>query len=134
MGYAYDIVCEDCGKRVHLCWGMSYVYGWGNPQLIGWIRDGKYGKKAKEAYESHEHALCHLENHPFVCGCGYVKTYENLIVMSNDLSNPEFYFASEHRCPRCRKMMRPLGDEDEVRCPKCRGRMIADPGSELMVD
>ena len=134
MGCAYDVVCENCGKRIELVWGMSYVYGWGNPRLIGWVKDGKYGKKAKDAYESHEHALCHLENHPFVCGCGYVKTYDNLIVMSYDLSDPELYFVSEHRCPRCRKKMRPLEEDDEIRCPKCGGRMFVDPGSELMVD
>ena len=134
MGYAYEVVCERCGKRVELAWGLSYAFGWGNPELIGWIKDGKYGKKAKEAYESHENALSCLDNHPFICGCGYLKTYSNLTVMSNDLSGPEIYFRTEHRCPRCRKKMRPLEDGERIRCPDCRGRMAADMRTEMMID
>jgi len=134
MGDAYDVVCERCGKRINLSWGMGFVCGWGDPELIARIKDGKYGKKAKEAYESHDGALCHLEQHPFICGCGYLKTYRNLVIMSNDLSDPDFYFVSEHRCPRCRKKMRPLRDEEGIRCPDCKGRMMEDPASMILWD
>ena len=134
MGFAYEVVCGRCGKRIELAWGLSYVYGWGNPELIGRIKDGKYGKKAKEVYESHEHALSGLDTHPFICGCGYLKTYQNLVITSNDLYEPELYFVSEHRCPRCRKKMKPLENEKRIRCPDCRGRMTADMSTEMMID
>ena len=134
MGRAYDVVCERCGKRIQLAWGMSYIFGWGNPELIQRVRSGKCGDEAKEAYESHDNALCYLENRPFVCRCGLLGAYESLIVMDCNLSDPEILFQSEHRCPICYKRMRPLRDMDRIRCPDCKEVMLFDPYSETMVD
>ena len=134
VGYARFFVCEKCGKRIELAWGMSYLYGWGNTELLERIDSGKYGRKAKEVLESHQEALCHLEDHPFICRCGHIEACKSLVMMSNDLSKPEVYYSSEHMCPVCNKRMRPLKESDEIRCPGCGGEMEEDLKSMIMMD
>lgn len=134
MGQAYNIICRDCGKSIRLSWGISYLYGWGNTELIGWIDSGKYGKEAKDIRSAHKEALCHLEDHPFICRCGYLETYQNLVIMSNNLYEPEVYYSSEHTCPECGRKMRPLRYRENVRCPDCGGPMTADMEAMELID
>ncbi len=132
MGEEYTYICKGCGKDVQLVMGPYNCKGWGDKQSVSEILDGRYGKKAKEVYESHPHRNFHFQADIFQCGCGYIKSYDSLVIHEDVVIDPEIFFFQEHRCPRCRKPMERLPDFPfDATCPKCGDRMVMDPKSRF---
>lgn len=130
MGEEYAYRCRNCCGEMSLIIGTYNCKGWGDRKSVSEIEDGKFGAKAKKALESNPGCLFHFQADVFSCGCGYTKSYDSLVIHSKKVLNPEIYFFSEHRCPRCRKPMSRLIDfPTDFMCPKCGGKMMMDTKS-----
>ncbi len=127
MGEEYTYRCRSCGHEIALQIGDYNCKGWGDRKSYGEIMGCKYGKKAKDALSAHPHCLFHFRTDVFTCDCGYTKSYDSLLIHDNDILEPEVYFSTPHRCPRCKKYMQVLDDfPDTIRCHRCGDDMEKD--------
>lgn len=131
MGEEYTYGCQ-CGHSISLIVGLYNCKGWGDKATRSDIVAGKYGKKAKEALETHRGCNYHFQADIFRCQCGYTKSYDSLLIHDNDVLEPEIFFSTSHRCPRCRKNMERLDHFPRtISCHKCGGTMAIDPRSHM---
>ncbi len=105
MGEEYTYRCSGCGKEITLTVGLYNCKGWGDPSTRDDILSGKHGVKAKKAYEGHPHCNFHFQTDIFRCKCGYTGSYDSLIIHDNNIHEPEVFYSTEHRCPRCMKKL-----------------------------
>ena len=118
QGYSYD--CPACGHSAELCMGIYNCKGWGDRPTLRDIEDGRYGKDAKSALAKHPKSLYHFQSDVFVCGCGYTKSYDSLVIHSNDYRDWEVFYSTRHRCPRCKRTMRSIAYfPTSIRCHRC---------------
>jgi len=130
MGEEYTYQCKGCGRSMTLIIGTYSCKGWNDRKSTSEILEGKYGQKAKKAYEDHPHCIFHFQADVFSCGCGYTKSYDSLVIHGKERFNPEIFFETEHRCPRCHKKMTKLIDfPTDLTCPGCGGKMWMDTKS-----
>jgi len=130
MGEEYTYRCRQCGHDEDLIAGMYNCKGWGDRKDLAEIREGKYGKDARDTIERHPKAMFHFQADVFRCTCGYTKSYDSLVIHADAKWDPEVFFMTRHRCPRCNKSME-LVDHfpTDVMCPKCGGDMWIDTRS-----
>jgi len=120
MGEEYTYICSGCGKDTSLIVGLYECKGWGDSATRTEIVSGKYGKKAKKVLEQHPGCSYHFQVDIFRCQCGYTRSYDSLVIHDKDVLEPEIFYMTAHRCPRCRKGMERLTYFPRgIPCTKC---------------
>ena len=107
MGQSYTYICRTCGKDKDLTIGAYGCKGWDKKTQTE-ILEGKYGKKAKDALSNNPKSLYHFQSDICICECGYVGSYDSLIIRGKEPVDFPIFFQTMHRCPWCRKMLRPI--------------------------
>ena len=104
MGKNYTYICRSCGRDKELIVGEYGCKGW-DWKTKNEILEGKHGKDAKAAFTKNPKALYHFESGIFKCVCGYVGSYDSLVIHSRDPVDYDTYYITRHRCPWCSKTL-----------------------------
>ena len=161
MGAEYGFRCPNCDYYFSASLGIGgYIFPRFYSEVIEGMKKGKYGKTAQRFLEDHPNgavdcvsAVCICEN----CGAlasvinmdmyipkpGYTQpqheidagndpSEETSYVTKSDLEeNYNLYRHYLHRCPKCRRKMKVLGEkefrqkmeEKELVCPNCKSEL-----------
>jgi DNA-directed RNA polymerase subunit RPC12/RpoP len=132
MGEEYTYICSECGEESSLIVGFYDCKGWGDPDTRRDIGSGKYGKKAKKALEDNPGCNYHFQADVFQCQCGYVKSYDSLVIHDSDVLSPKVFFMTGHRCPKCKKALKKTDRFPmDMPCHRCGARADIVIGSHM---
>lgn len=138
MGYGHSYKCTQCGNHgtIFLDVGMRY------PQVCEKVKasamNGKRGAVWQRFLSEHPYGVFDCSEVIFACECGGWRASPKLDYYVAEDDSQEFppYFTgsenypgvvkrSQHRCPKCRKNMKPI-DESKItslKCQKCGGTL-----------
>ena len=148
MGYGYELKCKKCGYEHTVLLGIGFSYPRVCAKILDAMKNGEFGKRFMEESQNTPHAAVHREREIFVCEhCGEWKSDETIdlcapngeyqkrkgrlsvavdypedvkYVMPFDIGREYTVIRSkQHRCSKCRHVMRPIKKNEKLKCPEC---------------
>ena len=136
----YVLKCNKCDSEFEVYIGISSLFPMVYQQTIDEIKEGKYGEKIKDIFESVPNAAVDAGSYLYKCDrCGYWEETPGLSIYApNDPEDREDTYVADpahdhkyhiykrhvHVCPKCRKRMRRISELEELnqlKCPNCGG-------------
>lgn len=137
MGHVYQ--CKTCGYSGELFLDYGMLYEEYCEEVKQNALDGKMGQSWQKYVAEHPDGAFDCEKAVYACSCG---GFRNVPHLDYYLPKEGCKFSSAacgkgerrnagavkhylHRCPKCRKKMRPIGEEEYslLKCPECGGEL-----------